>query len=203
MTATDRQSDVLLGRRVLLRALEMDDFDEWAEVRNRCSEWLTKWEPRAIAGIPQVHNSRLAFGARCTARERDRESGNGYGFGIFMSGRFVGEINLNNIIRGACQNAYVGYWIDEAMAGQGIMPESVVTISQYAFETLGLHRVQVAVIPRNQASVRVAEKLRLRSEGIAERYLEINGVWEDHVRYAMTHEEWIDRREELFDEWIL
>jgi [ribosomal protein S5]-alanine N-acetyltransferase len=49
----------------------------------------------------------------------------------------------------------------------------------------------------------VAEKLRLRSEGVAVRYLEINGTWEDHVRYAITAEEWIERRDAYLTEWIL
>jgi len=49
----------------------------------------------------------------------------------------------------------------------------------------------------------VMEKLRYREEGIALRYLEINGVWEDHVRYAITVEEWQDRGEELGREWLM
>ena len=71
-----------------------------------------------------------------------------------------------------------------------------------SFEELRLHRIQVAIIPRNVASRRVVEKLRLRNEGVAERYLEINGVWEDHVRYAITAEEWEERGEELLAEWV-
>ena len=65
-----------------------------------------------------------------------------------------------------------------------------------------LHRLQVAIIPRNGPSRRVVEKLELREEGMAERYLEINGVWEDHVRYAITTEEWATRGEKLLAEWV-
>jgi hypothetical protein len=72
-----------------------------------------------------------------------------------------------------------------------------------AFEDLRLHRVQISIIPRNQASRRVAEKLELRNEGLAERYLEINGVWEDHFRFAITAEEWAERRDELVTGWLL
>src|SRR5947208_1195250 len=115
--------------------------------------------------------------------------GSGFSFGIFVDGRVDGEINLSSIKRGPFQNAYVGYWIDEALAGNGYMPEAVVVLLRFAFEELGLHRVQIAIIPRNRPSRRVVEKLELREEGIAERYLEINGTWEDHVRYAITAEE--------------
>lgn len=193
---------LLHGRRVLLRPLTLDDFDEWREVRRRCDEWLTRWEPRRIPGQPDTVEDRQAFSARCSVRMREIQLGTGYGFGIFVDGAFGGEINLNSIHRGAHQSAYVGYWIDQRLAGSGYMPEAVVAVLQFAFEQLVLHRVQISVIPRNTASRRVVEKLKLRDEGIAERYLEINGIWEDHIRYAITAEEWADRRDLLLAEWI-
>ena len=73
---------------------------------------------------------------------------------------------------------------------------------RFAFEELRLHRVQISIIPRNTNSRRVVEKLNIRDEGIAVRYLEINGTWEDHVRYAITAEEWTDRRSELSAAWL-
>jgi ribosomal-protein-alanine N-acetyltransferase len=82
------------------------------------------------------------------------------------------------------------------------MPESVAVLARFAFDDLRLHRLQVAIIPRNSNSRRVMEKLRFREEGVALRYLEINGAWEDHVRYAITTEEWEDRRAELTQAWL-
>jgi len=193
----------LTGRRVQLRPLTPSDWDAWREVRIRCRGWLLKWEPRASAGHPDPAEDRRAFTARCSARERERELGSGYGFGIFVGGRFCGEINLNSIQRGPFQNAYIGYWMDEAMAGNGYTPEAVAVLCRFAFEDLGLHRVQISIIPRNSASRRVVEKLQLRAEGVAERYLEINGTWEDHIRFAITAEEWEVRREELLRAWVV
>jgi ribosomal-protein-alanine N-acetyltransferase len=77
-----------------------------------------------------------------------------------------------------------------------------VVLARHAFEELYLHRLQISIIPRNSASRRVVEKLGLRDEGIAVRYLEINGAWEDHLRYALTVEEWDQRRDELEKEWL-
>lgn len=192
----------LFGRRVMLRPLVLADFASWREIRVRCHDWLNVWEPSRQAGAPDPTADRDAFGVRCAARQRERALGTGHGFGVFHEGRLRGEINLNSIQRGPFQNAYVGYWIDQAVAGQGLMPEAVVVLARYAFEDLGLHRVQVSVIPRNRASRRIPEKLGLRDEGIALRYLEINGVWEDHVRYAMTQEEWLERRDDLAAAWL-
>jgi ribosomal-protein-alanine N-acetyltransferase len=73
---------------------------------------------------------------------------------------------------------------------------------RYTFETLGLHRVEICIVPRNTNSRRVMEKLAIRDEGIAQRYLEINGEWEDHIRYGMTVEEWHERGSELINTWL-
>jgi ribosomal-protein-alanine N-acetyltransferase len=192
----------LRGRRVLLRPLVLGDFDAWREVRQRNRDWLLKWEPKPPPGQPDDTESKPAFNARCGAREREWQLGTGYGFGIFVEGAFAGEINLSGVQRGPFQNTYVGYWMDEARAGNGYVPESLVAVSRFAFEDLRLHRLQVAIIPRNKASRRVAEKLELRDEGIAVRYLAINGRWEDHIRYALTAEEWAQRGADLVEEWI-
>ncbi|MFN8041571.1 MAG: GNAT family protein [Acidimicrobiales bacterium] len=192
----------LFGRRILLRPLTVADFDQWRDVRRRNVDWLTKWEPSRIPGQPDTVEDRDAFAVRCSARQRERQLGTGFGFGIFVDGAFAGEINLSSVQRGPFQSAYVGYWIDERHAGNGYVPEAVVVLARFVFEELKLHRMQIAIIPRNAASRRVVDKLAIREEGTACRYLEINGVWEDHVRYAITAEEWWARREELLADWI-
>ena len=75
-------------------------------------------------------------------------------------------------------------------------------LAGFAFEHLELHRLEICIVPRNTNSRRVMEKLGLREEGLAERYLEIDGVWEDHVRYGFTLEEWNERRAELTRAWL-
>jgi ribosomal-protein-alanine N-acetyltransferase len=192
----------LFGRRLLLRPLVSSDFPAWREVRRRNADWLTKWEAQRTQGQPDVVEDRDAFAVRCSARQRERQLGTGYGFGIFVNGDFAGEINLSAVQRGPFQSAYVGYWVDEKHAGNGYMPEALVVLAQYAFDDLHLHRIQISIIPRNSASRRVVEKLGVREEGIAVRYLEINGVWEDHVRYGLTVEEWEDNRETWLRDWI-
>jgi ribosomal-protein-alanine N-acetyltransferase len=188
---------------VTLRPLVAGDFAQWSEVRQRSAGWLTKWEPQRPPGAADVTTNRSAFAARCRARERERQMGAGYGFGIFVGHRFCGEINVNGVQRGPFQSAYVGYWVDEACAGRGYCPEAVVVVARHCFEDLALHRLQISIIPRNSASRRVVEKLQIRDEGVAVRYLEINGTWEDHIRFAITAEEWAERRVELLRDWVL
>lgn len=193
---------VLHGRRVILRTLTENDYEGWLEVRTRCSDWLQKWEPRP-ANATHLAEDRRSFVGRCAIRERERQLGTAFGFGVFLGGRFAGEMTLSSIQRGPLQSGFIGYWIDESLAGQGLVPEAVVTMMQYAFDTLRLHRIEINIIPRNAPSLRVVEKLGMRLEGVAERYLEIDGVWEDHARFAITTEEWLLRAPELVANWLL
>lgn len=191
----------LPGRRVRLCTLVESDYPAWHEVRARCRDWLVPWEPRP-AGAPPLPEDAASFAARCSMRERERQLGTGFGFGIFYEGRFAGEVTLSSIQRGPFQNGSVGYWVDEEQAGLGLVPEAVVVVLQFAFESLALHRIEIAIIPRNRSSRRVVEKLAIRTEGVALGFLEINGQWEDHVRYAITTEEWAVRRHDLVPGWL-
>lgn len=191
----------LYGKRVVLRPLTPSDFPQWSDVRIRNETWLLPWEPARTNSVADPTRSRDAYTSRCAARDRERHSGSAYGFGVFVDDTFAGEINLNNVIRGALQSGTLGYWIDRDRAGHGYTAEGVVVLARFAFEELHLHRLEICIVPRNTNSRRVMEKLAIREEGIAQRYLEINGTWEDHVRYGITVEEWTARRADLTATW--
>ncbi len=192
----------LYGRRVVLRPLGLPDYPAWSEIRVRNGEWLTKWEPKRSSVQADPTYDQSAFATRCAQRDRERQTGTGYGFGLFVGPALVGEINLNGVMRGSMQTGTIGYWIDQKHAGQSLVAEGVVVLLKHAFEELRLHRLEICIIPRNTNSHRVVEKLEIRSEGVAERFLEINGTWEDHARYAITAEEWNNRRSELLERWL-
>jgi ribosomal-protein-alanine N-acetyltransferase len=188
----------LVGPRVLLRPLEPRDHDAWREIRLRSRRWLEPWEPLPEAGSRDPVVDREAFRARCGAWDRQRQFDTAYGFGMFLSnGTLVGEVSLGSVLRGPFQSSFIGYWIDEQHAGCGYTPDGVALVIRYGFEDLGLHRMEAAIVPRNAKSRRVVAKLGLREEGTAVRFLQIQGVWEDHVRYAITREDWDERRLEF------
>ena len=110
-------------------------------------------------------------------------------FAIDVDGRFVGQVTVNNIVRGSAQFASLGYWLDRSVAGRGIMPTAVAMVIDHCFTTAGLHRIEVCVRPENTNSLRVVEKLGLHEVGYAPRFLHIDGAWRDHLTYALVRDD--------------
>ena len=101
----------------------------------------------------------------------------------------IGVYNLSEIVRGAFQNAYLGYFAFVPFAGTGAMKAAMPLVFAHAFEELGLHRLQANVQPGNERSRRLLTGTGWREEGYAVRYLSVGGDWRDHVMYAITAEE--------------
>ena len=180
----------LVTLRLLLRAPRTGDVAEIRRVMRANAEHLKPWNPATPAGddpssITEVSKTVLRH-------RRDWKHGNGYVFMVAERERpatFVGKIALNGIMRGAMHGAYLGYWMAEDAQGRGMITEALTVVLDFAFGTANLHRVQAAIMPRNERSLRVIEKLGFRREGYAERYLQIAGKWEDHILFAKTKEE--------------
>jgi ribosomal-protein-alanine N-acetyltransferase len=110
-------------------------------------------------------------------------------FMIVYGGRLAGQITASNIVHGVQRSCTVGYWVDGALAGRGIVPVALAILIDHCFTGVGLHRVEIDIRPENAASLRVVEKLGVRREGYYERYLDIDGAWRDHIAFAITREE--------------
>ncbi len=120
-----------------------------------------------------------------------REGGSGrmLPFVVTYQGRLVGQLTVGGITWGSMCAANIGYWVDESVAGRGIIPTAVAMAADYCFRVMGLHRIEVCIRPENLPSRRVVEKLGFREEGLRPRYLHIDGDWRDHLVYALTAEE--------------
>ncbi|HEX4109386.1 MAG TPA: GNAT family protein [Solirubrobacteraceae bacterium] len=105
-------------------------------------------------------------------------------------GVIVGFANLNHIVRGGLQSAYLGYAVGAPHAAQGYMTEGLELVLARAFDELGLHRVEANIQPGNGRSLALAERCGFRREGYSPRYLRINGAWRDHERWALLAEDW-------------
>jgi ribosomal-protein-alanine N-acetyltransferase len=100
----------------------------------------------------------------------------------------IGHVALSNIVWGGFLSGFLGYALDQRYNGQGYMGEALTALIDHAFARLQLHRIEANIMPRNQASVRVVERLGFVCEGLSPRYLNINGVWEDHLHYVRLNE---------------
>jgi ribosomal-protein-alanine N-acetyltransferase len=105
------------------------------------------------------------------------------------TGAIAGIFTISQIFRGAFQSAYLGYYANEAHAGQGHMREALEQVLDHAFGPLALHRIEANIQPGNQPSVALARGAGFRLEGFSPRYLLIGGQWRDHERYAITAED--------------
>ena len=174
------------GTKVYIRLLEPTDEAALVELRTRNEEFLRPWEPVRQAGYPTggVQRTQLRRGVSDAAEDR------AYAFGIFTpDDALIGTITLSNVERGAWQNATLGYFVDEHRNGRGFATEAIGLAAELAFTELRLHRIQAAVMPRNPGSLRALEKAGFRHEGESLRYLQIAGVWEDHLVLALTAED--------------
>jgi ribosomal-protein-alanine N-acetyltransferase len=177
------------GGRTAIRAVRAVDADALLDLRVRNRAFLAPWDPIRPASF-FTRAGQLEWVAM---QERAWAEDRGYGFAMLdlrEDERIVGGLNLFNIVRSARQSAGMGYWVDEAAGSRGHATAAVRLASRFAFEHLGLHRLEPAVMPRNARSARVMAKAGFRREGLAVRYLRIAGEWEDHDLFGLTAEDW-------------
>ena len=103
--------------------------------------------------------------------------------------KLAGVININNILLGSIRSASLGYYGDQEFAGKGHMTEAMGLVLDYAFTTIGLHRLEANIQPENNRSKKLVQRLGFRKEGFSPKYLQIGGKWCDHERWAILAEE--------------
>lgn len=110
---------------------------------------------------------------------------------LVMYGSFIsGVININEIIRGNFQSAFLGYYAVSRYSGRGIMRKGLLLVLKKFFNELGLHRVEANIQPGNTRSTQLVSSIGFIKEGFSKSYLKINDQWRDHERWALTYEEW-------------
>jgi ribosomal-protein-alanine N-acetyltransferase len=175
-----------------VRPFRLRDAQAWSESRIRNEEWLAPWEGRQPS-LPlstwAERHSPGAFAAMLRSMRRDARAGRSLPFAVLHSGSLVGQITVANVVRGAFQSASVGYWVDRAVAGRGVIPTALALVVDHCFTSVGLHRIEANVRPENGPSLRVVRKLGFREEGLHPRFLFIDGAWRDHLCFALTAEE--------------
>ncbi|HTS98905.1 MAG TPA: GNAT family protein [Streptosporangiaceae bacterium] len=178
----------LLDLPVSLRPVKVKDAAIWRDTRVRNAAWLRAWEP-TNPETPLYRSSLGPYVSMARTMRREARQGLTVPWVVTYGGQFAGQLTVGSILWGSARSAQVGYWIDEAYAGKGIIPTALAMAMDHCFFVIGLHRVEATIRPENHASRRVVEKLGFREEGLRRRSLHIDGAWRDHLCYAMTVED--------------
>lgn len=170
------------GERIFLRPQRGKDWRAWSRLRLSSRDFLAPWEPTWPADALTRH----AYRRRVKAQLIESRQGLGYTLHIFrhQDHALLGAITLGQIRRGVALTATLGYWIGEPYARQGYMAEAMELIMRFGFRELGLHRLEAACLPSNDASQALLKRLGFVEEGIARGYLRIAGEWRDHLLFA-------------------
>ena len=176
--------------RLLLRSVNESATPEILAYLKRNETFLEPWEIKRDASYFTLEHqqtlltdeaAKMAQGSFCKVWIYLKE-GEG-------EGHVIGSAALSNIVRGAFQSCHLGYKLDEQQQSKGYMTEALQALIRYTFEDLKLHRIEANIIPRNAASLSVVKKLGFYEEGLALKYLLINGVWEDHIHMVLRNEQ--------------
>ncbi|CAB4829784.1 unannotated protein [freshwater metagenome] len=183
---TNQRWPILLHQAdITLAPLRLRDKGAWDRVRSSNREWLSPWE----ATLPRISGEKVAnklptYLSMVLAHNKEGRAGRTISLAIWYQGAMVGQISMGGIIYGALRGAHIGYWIDSAYANRGIVTSAVEMLTQYGFEQLHLHRIEINLRPENDASRRVAEKSGYQLEGERPRFLHIDGQWRDHLCFV-------------------
>lgn len=168
-----------------IRFLSSSDIEKVLSFKLKNRSFLQPFQPIQSDNVFTIEEQTKWVGSVIRNNQLDK----GYSFGIFTNddNQLIGIINLSNVSRGIFQNCYLGYSLDEDFNSRGIMTKALNWIVDYAFNVLSFHRIQAAVMPSNISSIRVLEKCSFNKIGLAEKYLKINGTWEDHLLFEIVH----------------
>jgi len=165
--------------RTVMRMVEPGDAQRLLRYRVQNREHLAPWEPLRDKAYYTLDHCVQTLAESREAIRLDRS----YPFfALDLAGNEVlACFTFANIVRGAFQACHLGYGISAAWQGRGVMQEVLGAALPWAFGGLGLHRVMANYMPRNERSGRLLERLGFEREGYAKHYLQIAGVWEDHI----------------------
>ncbi|MES1989734.1 MAG: GNAT family protein [Pseudomonadota bacterium] len=180
-------ASLVMGDGVYLRLPQMSDFAEWADLRDESRDFLTPWEPT----WPTDDLTRTAFRRRLRRYQRELREDHAYPFFIFRAedDALVGGCTISNVHRGVQQDCTLGYWAGAPFAGQGYVTHAVRALIPHVFEELKLHRIVASCLLENERSKAVLRRCGFREEGYTRGLLRINGVWRDHVQFAILRDD--------------
>ena len=173
---------VLRGRRVELKVLTPEDSLDTLEYYKRNKKHLEPFEPSRDESFYTLEVQKKNL----MESYKQYINGTSVNFGIYHDDKYIGKIQISNIVLGVFKSAFVGYSIDVEYQGQGYMKEALNLVLEYAFIDIELHRLEASTLVGNLRSQGVLNGCGFKKLGTNEKYLYINGEWRDHITFYKT-----------------
>jgi [ribosomal protein S5]-alanine N-acetyltransferase len=173
----------LESERLKMVSLDSTDTEQFFDFLIRNKEYFRRWSPAYEKNYFSVWYHK----AWLESIEKEMKEGRQIKFGAYLKSnpnRIVGTVSFSNIIKGIFQSCFLGYRVDEHETKKGYASEAIAKCTEYMFGEIKIHRIEANIMPSNTPSIRVMEKLGFENEGLAKKYLKVNGVWEDHFHYV-------------------
>ena len=169
---------------IVLNPFKVSDKKQWLRVRALNRDWLAPWDSTVPQSSDAGGKIPATFRKMIKNQRREARAGRAYTFAIRKGPNLIGQITLGGVVYGALRGAHIGYWIDREYSNRGYITSAVNMVTDFAFNELELHRIEINIRPENQPSIRVAEKCGYLFEGERPRFLHIDGAWRDHRCYV-------------------
>lgn len=171
---------------ISLRPLRWRDYAEFAALRTANAHWTRIGDGTVPADTPLPE---MNYWQMILFFNREARNGRLLPWVIQKDQALIGQLTIYAINYGATNWGTAGYWISEIYSNQGITSIALALATDYCFTARKLHRIELAIRPHNLASIRIAEKLGFRYQAFLERYMHVEGDWQDHLLYALHSED--------------
>lgn len=163
----------------VIRPVTLGDAEALAALYRRNRTFLQPWEPWHEESwyTPAGQHAELV---RVLA---EQDAGRMAAFVVIDDGIAAGQVTLSPVVMGASLSAELRFWVALDHNGRGLGRAAVREVGRYAFDVLGLHRLQTATLPHAIAAQHVLLADGYARIGRAPGYLRINGRWQDHVLF--------------------
>jgi len=172
------------GQKVKLKLSSPENAEEYLSYYIENRDFLKAFEP---------HRDQDFFTLRGQQKSLDENykhylNGLAINFGVYYSGKLIGKVQISNLVYGGFRSANLGYALHKDFEGKGLMQDALKTVIDYAFDELMLHRLEASTLLDNHKSQNVLRRLGFKEVGINEKYLYINGKWQDHYTFSLIRE---------------
>lgn len=178
------KKQIAVNDKIILRAASPDVYQEKHEAVVRSRDHLLPWLPWVY-----YYDSHGAEGMKeyQVAKAKEFENDENYAFDIFYDGEFAGSIEIMHI-SDKNRNCELGYWLDVAKAGKGVMTQVVQIVTELAYRELFMHLVIIRAAQKNQRSCSVARRCGYELDAVLPERLLLETEWHNECVFSkMRH----------------